>query len=75
MADTKERWNKTGGVLGYHFIQSFAPGEVTPEQAHRIGVEFARELFGDRYEVVIGTHLDKAHLHNVRPDRAMRKAV
>ena len=64
MADTKKRWNKTGGVLGYHFIQSFAPGEVTPEQAHRIGVEFARELFGNRYEVVIGTHLDKAHLHN-----------
>lgn len=64
MADTKKRWNKTGGVLGYHFIQSFFPGEVTPEQAHRIGVEFARKLFGDRYEVVIGTHLDKVHLHN-----------
>ena len=30
MAETKKRWRKTGGVLGYHFIQSFAPGEVTP---------------------------------------------
>ena len=61
---TKQRFGKLGGVVGYHFIQSFAPGEVTPEQAHAIGVAFARRLFGDRYEVVIGTHLDKAHLHN-----------
>ena len=61
---TKQRFGKLGGVVGYHFIQSFAPGEVTPEQAHAIGVEFARRLFGDRYEVVIGTHLDKSHLHN-----------
>lgn len=64
MAETKKRWRKTGDVLGYHFIQSFAPGEVTPEQAHEIGMEFARRMFGERYEVVIGTHLDKAHLHN-----------
>lgn len=64
MAETKKRWRKTGGVLGYHFIQSFAPGEVTPEQAHEIGMEFARRMFGSQYEVVVGTHLDKAHLHN-----------
>ena len=64
MQATKQRFGKLGGVVGYHFIQSFAPGEVTPEQAHAIGVEFAWRLFGDRYEVVIGTHLDKAHLHN-----------
>ena len=64
MQETKSRFGKKSGVLGYHFIQSFAPGEVTPEQAHAIGVEFAQRLFGDRYEVVVGTHLDKAHLHN-----------
>lgn len=64
MCVTKERWRKTGGVLGYHFIQSFSHGEVTPEQAHAIGVAFANKLFGDRFEVVIGTHLDKRHLHN-----------
>lgn len=64
MQATKSRFGKKGGVVGYHFIQSFAPGEVTPEQAHAIGVAFAQRLFGDRYEVVIGTHLDKAHLHN-----------
>lgn len=57
MQTTKRRFGKLGGVVGYHFIQSFAPGEVTPEQAHRIGVEFAQRLFGERYEVVVGTHL------------------
>lgn len=64
MQSTKRRFGKMGGVLGYHFIQSFAPGEVTPEQAHEIGMEFARRMFGSQYEVVVGTHLDKAHLHN-----------
>lgn len=64
MRKTKEKFGKTGGVLGYHFIQSFAPGEVTPEQAHEIGCEFARRLFGEDFEAVIGTHLDKAHPHN-----------
>lgn len=64
MCATKEEYDKTGGVLGYHFIQSFAPGEVTPEQAHKLGIEFANRLFENRFEVVIGTHLDKEHLHN-----------
>lgn len=64
MLATKRRWNKKGGVLGYHLIHSYAPGEVTPEQAHALGVEFARQLLGDRYEVVISTHLDHDHLHN-----------
>lgn len=64
MQETKKRWRKTDGVLGYHFIQSFKPDEVTPELAHKIGVAFAEECFGDRFQVVIGTHLDKSHLHN-----------
>ena len=64
MERTKRRYNKTGGIQGYHIIQSFQPGELTPEQTHAIGVEFARRLFGDRFEVVVGTHLDKHHLHN-----------
>ena len=64
MGRTKQRFNKSGGVLGYHFIQSFKPGELTPEQTHAIGMEFAKRLFGDRFEVVVGTHLDKSHLHN-----------
>ena len=65
MMDTKRRWGKENRVRkGYHIIQSFAPGEVTPEEAHAVGVEFARRLLGNRYEAVVGTHLDKAHLHS-----------
>lgn len=64
MTATKKKFSKEDKVLAYHYIQSFKPGEVTPELAHRIGVEFAWECFGDRFEVVIGTHLDKSHLHN-----------
>ena len=67
MQNTKRRWRKTErkkAVLGYHVIQSFAPGEVTPEQAHSYGRELAERLFANRYEVVITTHLDRKHLHN-----------
>lgn len=65
MTQTAWRWGKQNRVRkGYHVIQSFRPGEVTPEQAHAIGVELARRALGGRYEVVVATHLDRAHLHN-----------
>ena len=65
MMDTKRRWGKVSRKRkGYHVIQSFAPGEVTPEQAHAIGVELAQRLLADKYEVVVSTHLNKAHLHS-----------
>ena len=64
MQATKRRWSKTGGILGYHLVHSYVPGEVTPEQAHEIGVEFARQLLQNRYEAVVSTHLDHAHIHN-----------
>lgn len=64
MMATKRKFGKTDKVLAYHYIQSFKPGEVTPGLAHKIGMEFAQECFGDRFEVVIGTHLDRSHLHN-----------
>lgn len=65
MYATKRRWGKDQNrVQGYHIIQSFRPGEVTPEQAHAIGCEFVRRFLAERYETVIGTHLDKAHPHN-----------
>ena len=64
MVATKQKYGKEGKVLAYHYIESFKPGEVTPELAHKIGVEFAQKCFGDRFEVVIGTHLDKHHIHN-----------
>ena len=63
MMDTKTRWDKRSGVQGYHLIHSYASGEVTPEQAHALGVEFADRLVGDRFEAVIATHIDHDHLH------------
>lgn len=78
MYRTKKRWNQPmdeGDILAYHIIQSFSPGEATPNQVHEIGCEFARRFLADRFECTVSTHLDKGHLHNVRPDRAMRKAV
>jgi hypothetical protein len=64
MIRTKKKHNKTGGILGYHIIHSYKPGETTPQIAHEISTEFAKRCFGDRYEVVISTHLDKKHLHS-----------
>lgn len=61
---TKKRWVKEGGIVAFHGYQSFAPGEVTPELAHEIGLKLAKELWGDRFEVIVATHLDKAHLHS-----------
>lgn len=78
MIATKKRWNKNEykkAVLGYHLIVSFFPGEVTPKEAHEYGRQLVEKLLADKYEVVISTHVDKKHIHNVRPDRAMRKAV
>ena len=63
MNATKRRWDKKGGVLGYHIIHSYAPGEVTPEEAHSAGVELADRLLGSKYEAVVCTHLDREHLH------------
>lgn len=64
MRQTKLRYGKTDGIIAFHAIQSFKPGEVTPELAHKIGVEFAKEMWGDRFEVLIATHLNRQHLHN-----------
>ena len=65
MLAVKKRFGKEDGTIAYHGYQSFAPGETTPEIAHKIGVELAQRLWGNRYQVVVATHLDKAnHLHN-----------
>lgn len=62
---TKQAWNRMepGRALAFHGIQSFKPGETTPAQAHAIGVEFAKRMWGERFQVVVATHLDRAHLH------------
>ena len=64
--ETKLYWDKTGGRLAYHGYQSFleGEGEITAEKAHEIGVKLARELWGDRFEVVVATHLNTGHYHN-----------
>ena len=64
MVMTKQQYSKMDKILAYHGYQSFLPGEVTPDQAHQIGIELARRLWGDRFQVLVTTHLDKDHLHN-----------
>ena len=65
MLAVKKRFGKENGTVAYHGYQSFAPGEATPELAHEIGVKLATRLWGDRYQVIVATHLDKEnHLHN-----------
>ncbi len=65
MLAVKKRFGKENGTVAYHGYQSFAPGEVTPETAHEIGMKLAARLWGDRYQVIVATHLDKEnHLHN-----------
>ena len=64
MRQTKKRWHKLGGVQGYHLVQSFAAGEVTPELAHQIAKELADRVLGGQYEYVIGTHLNTGHIHS-----------
>lgn len=65
MLAVKKRFGKEDGVVAYHGYQSFAPGEATPELAHEIGVKLARKLWGEKYQVLVSTHLDKEnHLHS-----------
>ena len=64
MMNTKLSYNKMDGRLAFHAVQSFKPGEVTPEECHALGVQLAKQMWGNRFEVVVSTHLDKEHLHN-----------
>ena len=58
MQAVKERFGKTGGNVAYHAYQSFKPGEVTPELCHRLGVELAKRMWGDEYQVLVATHFN-----------------
>lgn len=64
MTLVKKQWQKEGGIVAYHGYQSFKPGEVTPKQAHEIGLELANRLWGDRFQVVVATHLNTMCYHN-----------
>ena len=61
---TRNKFNYASNCLAYHCIQSFKPGEVTPEQAHKIGKQTADELLQGKYEYVIATHINRGHIHN-----------
>ena len=64
MRDVQERYGKTGGNIAYHAYQSFKTGEVTAEQCHRLGVELARKMWGDKYQVLVATHFNTGTFHN-----------
>ncbi len=64
MTDTKKRFGKAGGILAHHAYQSFKPNEVTPDLAHKIGVETAKRLWGDSFEVIVATHIGTNCIHN-----------
>lgn len=63
MMTTKQRYRKFGGNVAYHGFQSFKTGEVTPDEAHKIGIETAKRMWRD-YEVVVTTHLNTDNIHN-----------
>lgn len=60
----QERFGKTGGNVAYHAYQSFKTGEITPELCHEIGVELAKKMWGNEYQVLVATHLNTGTLHN-----------
>lgn len=60
----KSQFGKEGGIIAYHGYQSFAEGEVTPQQAHEIGMELAKAVWGEGYQVIVATHLNTKCLHN-----------
>lgn len=64
MMNTKEMFHDKKKIVCFHGYQSFMEGEVTPELAHQIGVELAEKLWGDRFEVVVSTHLNTDNIHN-----------
>lgn len=64
MQDTKEFYHKEDKILAFHGYQSFVKGEVSPELAHKIGVQLANEMWGDRFQVIVTTHLNTDHIHN-----------
>lgn len=61
---TKKRFDKEDGIACFHAYQSFAEENLSPEEAHEIGIAFAKEMWGERFQVVIATHLNTCHVHN-----------
>lgn len=64
MIAVKRRFGERGKNIAYHGYQSFVADEVTPDEAHAIGKETARKMWGARYQVVVTTHLNTDNIHN-----------
>lgn len=64
MMTTKRLYGKLSGNVAYHGYQSFVSEEVTPAEAHKIGVETAKRMWGDNYEIIVTTHLNTDNIHN-----------
>ena len=64
MMIAKQQWNDESEIVCYHGFQSFKHGEITPETAHEVGVKLAEKMWGDRFQVVVATHLNTECLHN-----------
>lgn len=64
MVAVKKRYMKTDGILGWHAYHSYKSGEITPELAHEVGMKVATEMWGDRFQVVVSTHVNGKCIHN-----------
>ena len=64
MQIVKRQFQDESEIVCYHGFQSFREGEVTAEQAHEIGVKLAKKMWGDRFQVIVATHLNTGCLHN-----------
>ncbi|WP_433947005.1 relaxase/mobilization nuclease domain-containing protein [Paenibacillus sp. SN-8-1] len=65
MTANKKKFGKETGTLGFHFIQSFKEKEINdPYKAHEVGLKWAEKMFGNKYQFIISTHMDKGHYHN-----------
>lgn len=64
MENTKKHYNDRSKILAFHGYQSFMEDEVDVEMAHKIGVEFAQKMWGERFEVIVSTHLNTDNIHN-----------
>ncbi|MCM1382636.1 MAG: relaxase/mobilization nuclease domain-containing protein, partial [Muribaculaceae bacterium] len=63
--NSDEKTKSKEKVRIHHYVQSFDPKEnVSPEEAHKIGIEWAKKTFGENMQVIVSTHLDKGHIHN-----------
>lgn len=60
----KEKFMKVDKILGWHAYHSYKKGEITPEKAHEVGLQVAKEMWGDRFQVVVSTHVNGKCIHN-----------